>query len=96
MQPKDLNITVENGIKTLEVLTGAALEPKEPQQVVIFGTLDAPLKLLEKRITEIEQKKAFVAVDREEMSIQLVIDENNHYRRECKLNCVKFSFVVSE
>lgn len=84
MQPKDLNITVENGIKTLEVLTGAALEPKEPQQVVIFGTLDAPLKWLEKRITEIEQKKAFVAVDREEMSIQLVIDENNHYRTEIK------------
>lgn len=27
MQPKDLNITVDNGIKTLEVLTGAALEP---------------------------------------------------------------------
>ena len=43
MQPKDLNITVENGIKTIEVRTGAALEPKEPIKVEICGTLDLSL-----------------------------------------------------
>lgn len=80
MQTKDLNITVENGIKTLEVRTGAALEPKEPQRVEIFGTLDTPLKWLEKRITEIDQKKAHVIVNREDMSILLVIDEKDYYR----------------
>ncbi len=49
MQPKDLNITVENGVKTVEVLIGSTLEPKEPEKVEILGTLEAPLKWLAKR-----------------------------------------------
>jgi hypothetical protein len=79
MQPKDLNITVENGVKTVEVLIGSALEPKEPEKVEIFGTLEAPLKWLEKRVSEINQKKCHVIVNREDMSILLVIDEKDHY-----------------
>lgn len=79
MQPKDLNITVENGTKTVEVLIGSALEPKEPEKVEIIGTLEAPLKWLEKRVSEIDQKKCHVIVNREEMSILLVIDEKDHY-----------------
>ena len=80
MQPKDLNITVENGIKKVEVLIGSALEPKEPQKVEITGTLDAPLRWLEKRVPEIDQKKAHIVVDREKMCIRLAMDENNYYR----------------
>ena len=80
MQPKELNITVDNGIKTIEVLTGASLEPKEPKKVEILGTLDAPLRWLEKRVSEIDQKKAHVIVDRENMSIVLVIGERDFYR----------------
>lgn len=79
MQPKDLNITVENGIKTVEVLIGSVLEPKEPEKVEILGTLEAPLKWLKKRVSEIDQKKCHVIVNREEMSILLVIDEKDHY-----------------
>lgn len=79
MQPKDLNITVENGVKTVEVLIGSALEPKQPEKVEIFGTLEAPLKWLEKRVSEIDQKKCHVIVNREDMSILLVIDEKDHY-----------------
>lgn len=79
MQPKDLNITVENGVKTVEVLIGSTLEPKEPEKVEIFGTLEAPLKWLEKRVTEIDQKKCHVIVNREDMSILLIIDEKDHY-----------------
>lgn len=79
MQPKDLNITVEKGIKTVEVLIGSALEPKEPQKVEITGTLDAPFRWLEKRVPEIDQKKAHIVVDREKMSILLIVDESNHY-----------------
>lgn len=82
MQPKELNITVENGIKTVEILTGSALAPKEPQKVVIVGILDAPLKWLEKRISEIDQKNCYIKVNREKMSILLVLDEKDHYRTE--------------
>ena len=80
MQPKDLNITVENGIKTIEVRTGAALEPKEPIKVEICGTLDAPLRWFEKRVSEINQKQCYATVNRESMSITLIIDEKDYYR----------------
>lgn len=76
---KDLNITVENGIKTLQVLTGNALEPQEPKIININGVLDSPLKWLEKRVSEIDQKKCHIVVDRDKMTISLIIDESDHY-----------------
>lgn len=76
---KDLNITVENGIKTIQVLTGDALQPQEPRIINVSGVLDSPLKWLEKRVLEIDQKKCHIVVDRDKMMISLVINENDHY-----------------
>lgn len=76
---KDLNINVENGVKTLEILTGIALTPKEPQIITISGVLDTPLKWLEKRVGEIGEKNSHIIVNREKMSITLIIDEEDHY-----------------
>lgn len=76
---EELNITVENGIKTLEVLTGKALEPKEPRKVTVSGVIDSPLRWLEKRVAVIDQKQSHITVDRDEMTIQLVINEQDNY-----------------
>ncbi len=76
---KDLNITVENGVKTVQVLTGNALEQQEPKIISLNGVLDSPLKWLEKRVSEIDQKKCHIVVDRDKMTISLVIDESDHY-----------------
>lgn len=76
---KDLNISVENGVKTLELRTGAALELKEPKIITVSGVLDTPFKWLEKRVAEIEQQKAHIIVNRERMSITLALDERDYY-----------------
>lgn len=55
------------------------LDPKEPEKVTLKGTIDAPLRWLEKRIGLIDQKAAHILICRDAMSIQLKIDETNYY-----------------
>jgi len=74
-----LNLTVENGVQTVELRTGAALPLKEPTVVKINGVLNAPFKWLEKRVKEIDQLKSFILVDREKASLSLMLDESNFY-----------------
>lgn len=55
--PKDYNG------KSIEVVlregkAPVALDPKEPEKVVISGTIDAPFRWLEKRVELINQKSA--------------------------------------
>ena len=52
---KDLNVTTSQ--KEITVLEGKALELFNPEKLNIFGILDTPLRFLEKRVSEIEQKK---------------------------------------
>lgn len=76
----NLTVKVEQGVQTLEIRTGQALAVKEPEKIKISGVLDTPFKWLEKRVGTIDQKKAYLTVSREMMSITLVTDEINHYR----------------
>ena len=61
-----------------------ALDPKEPERVVINGTIDAPLKQLEKRVELINQKSTNIIVNRDKMGLALTIDETNYYQTEIK------------
>lgn len=76
--PKDYNGT------PIEVVLreGAApkmLDPKEPETIDIHGTIDSPLRWLEKRVELIDQKACHIIVDRNNMVIQLVINETDYY-----------------
>ena len=51
----------------------------EPLSVSIDGTIDTPLRWLEKKVELIDQKKAYISVSRDEMSIVLVDKENDYY-----------------
>lgn len=51
----------------------------EPLPVSIDGTIDTPLRWLEKKVELIDQKKAYISVSRDEMSISLVDKENDYY-----------------
>ncbi|MDR2917679.1 MAG: hypothetical protein LBV74_23045 [Tannerella sp.] len=56
------------------------LDPKEPRSINIKGTIEAPLRWLEKRTSEtdqVNQKRCFMLVNREKMSIVLFVDERN-------------------
>ena len=51
----------------------------EPLPVSIDGTIDTPLRWLEKKVELIDQKKAYISVSRDEMSISRVDKENDYY-----------------
>ena len=61
---------------------GKALELKEPVKVAICGNIDAPQRFLSQRKDCINQKNAYVIVNRENMTIKLKCDENNFYGSE--------------
>jgi len=57
---------------------------REPVKINISGTIGAPLEFLTKRADQpdqINQKRCHVIVDRNDISINLVINENDHYNR---------------
>lgn len=56
-----------------------ALDPKEPVPVNIVGTIDSPLRWLEKRVGLIDQKQANITVNRDNMRISLVDRETDFY-----------------
>ena len=77
--PKDYNGTpIEVVLREGEA--PVALDPKEPERVVINGTIDAPFKWLEKRVELINQKSANIIVNRDKMCLTLIIDETNYYQ----------------
>lgn len=55
------------------------LPKREPIPVNIIGTIDSPLRWLEKRVELINQKTANIAVNRDDMEISLIDKENDYY-----------------
>lgn len=79
--PKDYNGTpIEVVLR--EGKAPVTLDPKEPERVVINGTIDAPFRWLEKRVELINQKATNIIVNRDKMGISLTIDETNYYQTE--------------
>ena len=83
-----VNIGNYTGEKPIEVILreGVApkvqqLELKEPESINVTGVLSTPLDWLTKRIDTIEQKKANIVVNREEMTITLTINESDYYTK---------------
>lgn len=89
MTESKLNLVVPkdyNG-KPIEVVlregeAPVALDPKEPERVVINGTIDAPFRWLEKRVELINQKETNIIVNRDKMGLALTIDETSYYQTE--------------
>lgn len=60
------------------------LEPKEPVRIDLKGVIGAPVEYLTRRAGETDQfnvKRAHVIVEREEVKITLVFNENDEYTR---------------
>lgn len=70
--------TDKEGIVTIR--EGAALPLREPTKVNITGTIDAIQKYLAKRLTEIEQKACMIIVDRDNLCLELIINEHSFYK----------------
>lgn len=83
MEDKKYNLNLPNGITELVIREGSAykaLDPKEPEKININGTIESPLRWLEKRIELIYQKTSNIIIHRDSMTIILKIDETNFYQ----------------
>ena len=76
--PKDYNgVPIE--IVLREGKAAEQLPNREPMPIEITGTIDTPLKWLEKKIGIITQKRAHIQVCRENMEISLFDKETDYY-----------------
>lgn len=84
----NVNVNGENNGKPVEVIIreGAApkaLDPKAPVKTNLSGTIGTVVEYLKKRINaeQFLQKDCHIIVDREKVSIELVINEADEYKR---------------
>lgn len=63
-----------------EIRTGAALPLTEPVPIRIEGQIDSPLEFLTKRLSMLGIMECCLKVDKDEMEIELTIDEKNKYK----------------
>lgn len=81
-----ISINVEKGVSEVVIREGDApkvLDPKAPVKTKISGVIGTPLEYLQKRVNtgQFEQEKSHIIVNRENVSITLVINEDDEYKR---------------
>jgi len=87
LEEQKLNITLAPGQQEVVIRYGEApkvLDPKAPVKVSINGTIQSPYQFLTKRLDQADQftqKLSHIIVNRDNISIQLVICENDEYTR---------------
>lgn len=106
MKDKTVSVNIQNytGEKPVEVIirkgeAASAIEPlptKAPIKTDISGVITTPIDWLEKRIDTVDQKKAHVVVNREAMTIKLVINESDHYQIGTIQGTVEFTEIFTK
>ncbi len=109
MEDKDKKIVVNiNGPvdsnKPIEVVlregtAARAVDPlpvKEPLKCNLEGVITTPANWLEKRLNTVNLRKAYVVVDRENMQIALVVNEDDHYNKRVIKGSVEFSEIYTK
>lgn len=82
---ENLHVKVENGVQTLTVLEGQALELKEPLKIDIKGDIKSISKFLNVRLKEgsglqaIDKSRAVILVSKAKLSITLQLDPEDFY-----------------
>ncbi len=106
IKEKQVCVNIQNytGEKPVEVIIrkGEAakavenLPTKAPIRTSLAGVITAPYDWLEKRINQVDQKKAYVIVNRENMEIKLIINEDNEYLRGEVKGSVEFTEIFKK
>lgn len=94
MEEKKINIQVAEGVSEIIIREGQAikvLDPKPPVKIDIKGVIQAPYIFLSKRVAahvsltddtlQLDIERTHVIVDREKVSITLIVNENDDYTR---------------
>jgi len=85
---QELNITIEEGVKAVDIRHGEALPLHEPVRTGIVGLIDSPFNFLTQRVKGLDSKAAHIIVSKDLRTITLRCDEGNHYGAEI-IGCVK-------
>jgi hypothetical protein len=75
-------VNLPEGQNTLTLMQGTApkqLDELAPVKFEAVGTIEAPLRFLEQRVGDIDQHKAHIFVNRDNLSIHLIYNENDAY-----------------
>ena len=91
-------VNLPEGQNTLTLLQGVApkqLDRMAPLKINISGSIEAPLEFLRKRIGTIQQLKAHIIVCRDDLSIRLIIDEDDPYLCGIVSGTIKLSKVFT-
>ena len=87
-------VNLPEGQNTLTILQGnapAQLDNLAPLKIDIIGTIFAPLNFLDKRVKDIDQHKAHIIVNRDKLTILLVIAEDDAYTNGKVLGKLQYS-----
>ena len=91
METEKLNVVIPVGydgtpieIVLREGVAVKQIDDREPVTVGISGTIDAPFRWLQQRIGLIDQKRANIIISRDNIAINLCIDEENYYGQSIK------------
>lgn len=87
MQNEKFQVVLSEGVKKAEIIVREVKEVNElpvlkPLKIGIRGTIGAPLEFLTRRMDQadqINQKRCHILVDRQDISIKLVYNENDEY-----------------
>lgn len=96
MEQQPLVFNLPDGQEQFTIRQGQApknLDEQAPVKIDIAGTINAPLCWLEKRIADIDQHKAYLHVNRDQLTMLLVINEDDPYRRGSIVGKLQFSKV---
>lgn len=89
MQNEKFQMNFAPGVQKVEAIIREVKEVNElpikaPVKIAISGTIGAPLEFLKRRMDQpdqINQKRSHILVDRENISITLIFNENDEYNR---------------
>ena len=98
-EEKPIVVNMADGQTNLTILHGDApkqLDNLAPVKVNISGTIDAPLRWLEKRVGDIDQHKAFIIVNRDKMTVCLRFNETDAYNEGKVLGNMQFSEIFQK
>ena len=79
MEGQNIQVNVPEGTKEIVIREGSAEILHEPVKVNIDGLITAPASFFIARETKIELLKSHVIVDRTNLKLSLVVDEDNHF-----------------
>lgn len=96
---KPIVVNMADGQQVLTILQGQApqqLDQLAPLKTDITGSIDTPLRWLEKRVNDIGQHQATIAVNRDQLTITLVINESDPYTAGKVCGVLKLSKIFTD